>query len=329
MTQPSPHGLHHVTAIASDPQRTVDFYQGVLGLRLVKQTVNFDAPDTYHLYFGDEGGSPGTILTFFPAPGAPQGRHGAGQATTTGLAVPSGALGWWDERLRGLGVDVLAREQRDDEDVLALADPDGLRVELVASERGDAPPPWPDGPVPGEAAIRGLAHVTLTEHRLEPTAEHLTDRLGFTLVGERGDRVRFATGSGQAGQRVDVVVSPGAPKGLVAAGTVHHVAWRAPERATQERWRAALAEAGVDATPVVDRQYFTSIYFREPGGALFEIATDPPGFTTDETVATLGSGLRLPPWLEPHRERIAASLPELRLAGDAGADAVAAEEVSR
>ncbi len=327
MTQPNPQGLHHVTAIAGDPQRNLDFYHGVLGLRLVKQTVNFDAPDTYHLYFGDEVGSPGSIMTFFPAPGAPSGRHGAGQATTTGFSVPSTALGWWDERLRRLGVEVLAREERGDEDVLALSDPDGLRLELVADARGDTRTPWEAGPVPAEVAIRGLSHVTLTEHHRDRTAAHLTEQLGFRVDAEHGHRTRFVTGQGAVGQRVDVLARPDAPRGLVAAGTVHHIAWRAPERATQERWRAALAESGVDLTPIVDRQYFTSIYFREPGGVLFEIATDTPGFATDEVVAELGRELRLPPWLEPQRERIAASLPALALPGDPGDHAPASAGV--
>jgi glyoxalase family protein len=308
-----PLGLHHVTAIAGDPQRNADFYLEVLGLRLVKRTVNFDAPDTYHLYYGDEIGSPGSILTFFPWPGAPRGRRGTGQATTVGFSVPEAAMGWWAERLRDRAVEVEGPVSRAGEDVLVVIDPDGLRLELVASPTADPRPPWESGPVPPASAIRGLHSVTMTEGGPDLTAELLTGQLGFRLVEEEGDRLRFDVGDGGPGALVDVLAQPRSPRGLVAAGTVHHVAWRAPDDPAQQAWRAALVDEGVEVTPVIDRQYFHSIYFREPGGVLFEIATDNPGFAIDEPVERLGSGLRLPPWMEAERATIEASLPDLKL----------------
>ena len=313
VTVTSTSGLHHVTAVASDPQRNVDFYLTALGLRLIKQTVNFDAPDTYHLYYGDEEGDPGTILTFFPVPGAPRGRHGSGQTTTTTFTVPEGSLGWWSDHLTQHGVDILERTTRDEEDVLVLADPDGLRVELAAHPGAEQRPPWERGPIPAEVAIRGLDGVTLTEAGDDRTVEHLTDDLGFRLVSERSDRARFETGEGGPGRRVDVLDRPDAKQGLVAAGTVHHVAWRTPDEDTQLVWRQRILDTGLDVTAVLDRQYFHSIYFREPGGVLFEIATDGPGFTIDESAEALGRELKLPPWFERDRDKIASSLPGLRL----------------
>jgi len=299
-------GIHHVTAMASDPQANVDFYTGVLGLRLVKKTVNFDDPGTYHLYYGDEVGHPGTIMTFFPWPMARRGVQGAGQATVTSFAVPEGSLGFWTERLARLGVTFDGVKTRFDEEVLTLLDPDGLRLELVA--RADGRPGWADGPVPAEHAVRGFDGVTLTEWNLDVTQNVLAGTLGFRRVGEEGDRVRFEAASGE-GSRVDVLASPSAARGRVSAGTVHHVAFRAADEADQLAWRHAVDESGLYVTPVLDRQYFRSIYFREPGGVLFEIATDPPGFTWDEPVESLGSGLKLPPWLEESRSRIEAALP--------------------
>jgi glyoxalase family protein len=303
-------GIHHVTAMASDPQANVDFYTGVLGLRLVKKTVNFDDPGTYHLYYGDEVGHPGTIMTFFPWPLARRGVQGAGQATVTSFAVPAGSLGFWTERLSRLGVTFDGVKTRFDEEVLTLLDPDGLRLELVA--RADDRSGWVGGPVPAEHAVRGFDGVTLTEWNLDVTQNVLAGTLGFRRVGEEGDRVRFEAGTGEgggAGSRVDVLASPSAARGRVSAGTVHHVAFRAADEADQLAWRQAVDESGLYVTPVLDRQYFRSIYFREPGGVLFEIATDPPGFTWDEPVESLGSGLKLPPWLEESRSRIEAALP--------------------
>ena len=305
-------GIHHVTALASDPQANVDFYTGVLGLRLVKKTVNFDDPGTYHLYYGDETGNPGTIMTFFPWPLARRGTRGAGQATVTSFSVPQGSLGYWTERLERHGVLFESPRERFDEEVMTLFDPDGLQLELVA-RAGDPRAPWEGGPVPAEHAVRGFEGTTLTEWNPEITSELLTGTLGFRSVAQAGNRFRFEVGAGGPGTRVDVVASPAAARGHISAGTVHHVAWRVADGKAQESWRQTIAENGLYVTPVLDRQYFRSIYFREPGGVLFEIATDPPGFTWDEPVETLGSGLKLPPWLEPERQRIESALPPVEV----------------
>ncbi|GAA2544914.1 ring-cleaving dioxygenase [Pseudonocardia hydrocarbonoxydans] len=312
MTDLAPHGLHHVTAIASDPQANVDFYTGVLGLRLVKQTVNFDAPDVYHLYYGDETGSPSSILTFFPWRGVPAGRQGSGLTTATAFSVPPESLGWWQSRIAALGIEHEGPRTRDGEEVLTFRDPDGLVIDVVAAP-GDTRSGW-DGvaDVPAEHAVRGLHAVTLSERLPDPTVELLTGLLGMSAAGEDGDRARFAMAGGGAGAVLDVAADR-RPDGLQAGGTVHHVAFRVADRATQAAWRAELVEAGMQVTEILDRQYFTSIYFREPGGVLFEIATDEPGFAVDEPLLELGRSLKLPPWLEPTREQIAASLPTLRV----------------
>lgn len=304
-------GIHHVTAIAGDPQANVDFYTKVLGLRLVKRTVNFDDPGTYHLYYADELGRPGTILTFFPWPGAPRGRRGTGQLTVISFSVPARSLDHWVDRLTSHDVEIEEMGERFGAQTLAFLDPDGLLLELVAGDR-DERKPWERGPVPIEHAIRGFHSVTLTESGYEATADLLTDGMGFRAVAEERDRFRFAAGDGAPGALVDLVVAPDAPPGLVAAGTVHHVAWRAAGDEEQRAWRRRLAERGLNVTPVLDRQYFRSIYYREPGGVLFEIATDPPGFTADEPPERLGCELKLPPWLERHRSRIEGVLPHLR-----------------
>jgi glyoxalase family protein len=306
-------GIHHVTAIATEPQRNLDFYAGTLGLRLVKRTVNFDDPGTYHFYFGDERGTPGTLLTFFPWPLAVRGSRGAGQATATSFSVPAGSLGWWHDRLRDHGVVIDDPAERLGEELLTLLDPDGLKLELVADAAAGALPAWEGGPVPGEHAVRRLHSVTLSVQGYEATAELLTTGMGFRAAGEAGSRFRFEAGEGGAGARVDVLCVPGAPFGRVAAGSVHHVAWRVADDAAQRGWRERLVALGRDVTPVLDREYFHSIYFREPGGVLFEIATDPPGFAIDEPVAELGEHLRLPPRLEPQRARIEAVLPPITL----------------
>lgn len=312
-----PSGIHHVTAIASDPQANADFYLNALGMRMVKRTVNFDAPQTYHFYYGDRAGNPGTIMTFFPWPDAPKGKIGAGQATTTTFSVPEGSLGWWADHLASLNVPTTRPAERGQEDVLALRDPDGLLIELAASADFHDTDPWDGGGVPAEHAIRGIRAVTLTEQDLDGTAAMLGDTLGFRLESEGGGRMRFRTDeSGRGvGTIVDVVGDPAAERGVVAAGTVHHVAYRAPDTPVQDAWRRSLAEDGVGVTEIRDRTYFTSIYFREPGGVLLEIATDGPGFDYDEPLLELGRSLKLPPWLEPDHERIAANLPNVRVGG--------------
>jgi glyoxalase family protein len=308
----NPHGIHHVTAIASDPQANVDFYTKVLGLRLVKQTVNFDAPHVWHLYYGDEKGSPASILTFFPWPGVMKGKEGAGLTTATAFSVPPESIGFWHERIKTLGLSTEGPSVRGDSEVLTLFDNDGMRLELVASP-GDGRSGW-DGvsDIPQEHAVRGLHEVTLSERNLDPTASMLTGFLGMQLASETAGTASFSMGEGGAGASVQVVGGV-LDRGLQAGGTVHHVAFRAPNLETMESWRQELLGRGVGVTEVMDRQYFKSIYFREPGGVLFEIATDEPGFDIDEPLLELGRKLKLPPWLEPSREQIQQSLPRIEV----------------
>jgi glyoxalase family protein len=306
-------GLHHVTAIGGDPQRNADFYLRTLGLRLVKTTVNFDDPGTYHLYYGDESGKPGSLLTFFPWRDVPGGRRGNGQATNTSFSVPEASIGWWQDHLAAAGVQTSRITSADNEETLTLRDPDGLALSLVAHPQGDPRDPWDTPFVPAEHAIRGLHSVTLQASAEEATSGMLTDGLGLSFASQDGNRLRFEAGEGGPGALVDVLVTPDAPGGLVAGGTVHHVAWRAPDDATQRAWREELVGKGVQVTAIMDRQYFHSIYFREPGGTLLEIATDDLGFNVDEPLLELGRSLKLPPWLEPNREQIQAALPALNL----------------
>lgn len=313
MAAPIP-GMHHVTAIAGHPQKSLDFYADVLGLRLVKLTVNHDDPGTYHLYFGDEAGRPGTLITLFPWPGAPRGRVGPGQAAAVSFSVPAGAIGYWRNRFRRSGISFEPpRERFEEEVVLALSDPDGMRLEMVGHLFPYEVAGREGGPVPAEHAVRGLYGVTLAEAAPDPTASFLTEVLGFAFIGEEDGRFRYAAGAGGPGALLDVVSAPDSRAGRIAVGTVHHVAWRAHDEEAQREWREEIAAAGAGVTPVIDRTYFRSIYFREPGGALFEIATDPPGFAVDEPEDRLGSELVLPPWLLPARARIEAALPPLKL----------------
>lgn len=305
-------GIHHVTAIGGDPQQTVDFYAGVLGLRLVKRTVNFDAPDTYHLYFGDELGRPGTLLTFFSWPGGGPGRQGAGQVTGVSLSIPPGTIPFWTKRLAAHAIAVEHRP-RFGESVIGFHDPDGLPLELVTSHSDDPRTGRDAGPVPRDTSIRGVFSVTLTVRHAGQTAAFLQETLGFRLLQEDAARTRFSVGPGGPGALLDVVNAPDVPRGAIAVGTVHHIAWRTPGDAEQRVWRQQIDVRGVGVTPILDRLYFHSIYFREPGGALFEIATDPPGFTVDEPPRRLGEDLRLPPWLDEMRERLEQDLPPLRI----------------
>ncbi len=313
-------GIHHVTALARDPRANVDFYTRVLGLRLVKKTVNFDDPGTYHLYYGDDLGRPGTIMTFFPWPGAALGRRGAGQATVTAFRVPAGALGYWSDRLKELGVEENGVSTRFGHEVLAFRDPDGLLLELVADDAGRGFEPWRDSPVPPEHGIRGFYGVTLTEAAHEATVAFLEQVMGFEPAGEEQARLRFVVGAGDRTAALEVVRSPGERPGLISAGTVHHVAWRVAGDEEQEDWRGWLSARGTPVTQVLDRNYFRSVYFHEPGGVLFEIATDPPGFTVDEPPEALGRDLKLPAWLEPRRAVIEEILPPLEPAVETSGD---------
>lgn len=306
-------GIHHITAIAGDPQRNLDFYSGVLGMRLVKLTVNFDDPASYHLYYGDELGHPGSILTFFPWPGGRPGRQGTGQIGTVALAVPPASLGFWIERLIGHSVRYEGPTRRFDEQVLSFKDPDGLLLELVATSRVGTTAPWTEGPVSPEHAIRGLEGATIWEDGDLGTADFLTKTLGFEPVGDEGNLLRFQSADVGAGTVVDLRRAPGFWRGAGGVGTVHHMAFRAHDDQAQLDKKVEIENQGYDITPVIDREYFHSVYFREPGGVLFEIATDPPGFTVDEPVAELGTHLKLPPMYEASRAQIERVLPPLRL----------------
>jgi glyoxalase family protein len=306
-------GIHHITAIAGDPQANIDFYSGALGLRLVKLTVNFDDPGTYHLYYGDGVGTPGTIITFFPWPNAPKGRKGTGQVTETAFAIPTGATAYWTDRLKQKGVAFRGPSERFGEEVISFPDPDGMRVELITSARTSTAKVYEGASVPVTYAIHGLHSATLAEEGHQKTAALLTDTMGFTLLHNKGNRFRYAIGSGEPGAIVDVLCSPETSRGSILVGTVHHIAWRTPDDAQQREWLTEVARLGYNVSPVMDRKYFHSIYFREPGGVLFEIATDPPGFTVDEPLQELGSHLVLPAWLEPNRAELEAALPLLKL----------------
>jgi glyoxalase family protein len=304
--------LHHVTATVDDAQADLDFCREALGLRLVKKTVNFDNHSVYHFYYGDERGTPGTIWTTFPyrGKGVAPGLKGAGQITATALAVPPSSLPFWRRRLTTAGL--LAEDHEDpfgDERLRAI-DPSGLWMDLVATD-ADSRAPWTGGGVPAESAITGLHSVTLTIREPGPSVRFLTDVLGFEVVNEAASATRLATGHRGPGTLVDLLHAPDAPPARNGLGTVHHVAFAVDDDTAQLAIRDMLVAIGVQVTPVMDRQYFRSIYFREPGGVLYEIATIPPGFTLDEDLASLGTDLKLPPWEEPHRAEIEAALPRV------------------
>ena len=296
-------GIHHVTSVAGSAQGNVDFYTGGLGLRLVKRTVNFDDPGTWHLYYGDRSGSPGTLITFFPWQGIQGGRRGVGETAATAYSVPANSLEGWAV---SLGVDREPRE-RFGEPVLSLRDTDGSSIEIIGEEPSCAEESRPDA----ESDIRGFHSVTLAVAQPESTARLLSDIFGFEMTGEEDGRLRFQVSGAGPGRIVDLVRPEEAGAARLGSGSVHHVAFRARDDEEQAVFREEILGTGIDVTPVQDRQYFRSIYFREPGGVLFEIATDPPGMLIDEPLETLGTELRLPPWYESARERIEAALPPI------------------
>lgn len=305
-------GIHHVTAISGPARRNLDFYTGTLGLRLVKRTVNFDDPGTYHLYYGDEAGQPGTILTFFPWADAAAGRVGIGQARETLFRVPQAAIGYWTHRLIEKGVPHEAAARRFGETVLAFKDSDGMQLALVAVPGAESEPAWSEGGIPAEHAIRGFHGVSLLLEDAAPTGAILTNVLGFAEAGREGSTVRYRAEGAALGGIVDIQAAGGFLAGRMGTGSVHHIAFRAADDAAQAEMARKLAQDHrIAATEQKDRNYFRSIYFREPGGVLLEIATDEPGFAADEPVAELGKTLKLPPFLEPHRSAIEAHLPPL------------------
>ncbi len=309
---PAISGIHHITAIAASAAENLSFYENILGLRMVKQTVNFDDPYTYHLYYGDADGSPGTIMTFFPWEDIPRGRKGAGTVTAVAFTVPAAAVQFWKDRLHRHSV-AHRESYRFGAQVLEFEDPHGLTLQLEAARDLPAVVPWTGSPIPAVHAIRGFHSATVVTRNLKPTQTLLTQIMGMKLVGTDGDRHRFRMQAADApGHFLDLVVDPVARDANQGGGTVHHIAFRVADERAQEGWRRMLGERGFNPTAVRDRNYFRSIYFREPGGVLFEFATDLPGFAVDETPSRLGDDLKLPPQYEPMRGQIESRLPPLR-----------------
>ncbi|PYK31399.1 MAG: ring-cleaving dioxygenase [Verrucomicrobia bacterium] len=305
-------GIHHITAIASDPQANVDFYIGVLGLRFAKRTVNFDDPSTYHLYYGDKTGRPGTAITFFAWPGARRGTRGVGQVVATSFAIPKDSLDFWKARLDEHHAFSESIPARFGADAIRVVDPDGLLVELIESAELDDVDLKYESEVPKKFAIHGFHAPTLEARKIEST-ERVLKTLGFELVEENDSRRRFSVNSKLASGQLDLIERADGAFGVNSAGTVHHIAFRCADDAEQLHWREQIIGLGLHVTPVIDRFYFHSIYFREPGGILFEIATDGPGFTVDEPASHLGDTLRLPPQYEQHRAEIEHALPPILL----------------
>lgn len=296
-------GIHHITALAGDAQKNIDFYTGILGIRLVKKTVNFDAPEVYHFYYGDETGTPGSILTFFPYQGIARGRHGKGMLNTTTFSVASSSMNYWLERLKKYDVNYKEPVERfSSETVVYFEDHDGLGLELVFNDR-DTRTGFTYGNIPLEHSIKGFYSAEIWLEGYEKTAGLLTEQMDHTLIAEKGNRFRFAAAD-TPGNYIDLLCSPDALRGLGGGGTVHHIAFATADGQSQEEVRKKISQRMLNPTPVLDRSYFTSIYFREPGGVLFEVATAGPGFLTDEDKTALGEGLKLPAQYEPFRGEI-------------------------
>jgi glyoxalase family protein len=304
-------GLHHITAIASHAKRNLDFYTGVLGQRLVKKTVNFDDPQTYHFYFGNETGEPGTILTFFPWEKMGKGKTGTGLATQIGYTVPASSFAFWIDRFKQFNVIQESVTESFGEQCLSFQDPDGLSIKLIVPKKIDDRKPWETNDVKADTATRGIHSVELTLKNIQPTVEILTDILGYQLLEQQDDRYRFVTTTIETAAIIDIIEAPGASRGILSAGIIHHIAFRVKDEVTQMNLRNKIETKGLNITGKINRDYFYSVYFREPGGVLFEIATNNPGFTTDESVETLGSSLRLPKRYEHDRQTIEKILPAL------------------
>lgn len=304
-------GIHHITAIAGNAQQNIDFYSGILGLRLVKKTINFDAPDVYHFYFGDELGRPGTVFTTFPFKGARRGTKGTGELTYTAFSIGLDSLEYWTARLKKFGVSVSDIQTRFGDSLIRFEDHDGMGIELVANSRDDRPG-WTYGHIPAEHSVRGFFGATLLLHAKELTENLLIRHMDYTFIGQEGNRFRYGT-FGKPGDVLDIVLDPSGRRGMQSAGTVHHIAFRTANTDTQLAVQEILMKNGYMVTEVKDRSYFQSIYFREPGGVLFEIATDEPGFAIDEEEARLGEEIKLPDWAESSRSRIEKSLTPVHL----------------
>ena len=304
-------GIHHITAIAGNPQANIDFYTGILGLRLVKKTINFDAPGVYHFYFGDELGRPGTVFTTFPFTGARKGAKGAGEVTYTAFSVAAGSLEYWIERLKKYGIPVSDVLTRFGDQLIRFEDHDSMGIELVANDEDDRTG-WSYGQVPIENSIKGFYGATLNLKSKDLTEKLLTEHMDYRFIGEENGRFRYGT-AGKPGDIVDIVIDKSGSRGMQSAGTVHHIAFRTENAASQLQVQELLMRNGYQVTEVKDRNYFTSIYFREPGGVLFEVATDEPGFAIDEDEAHLGELIKLPEWAEPNRKKLEESLIPVKL----------------
>ncbi len=304
-------GIHHITAIAGYAKRNYDFYTKVLGLRFIKKTVNFDDPKTYHFYFGDEVGSPGTILTFFPWEGVPRGKQGSGMPTEIGYAVPNGSFDFWTNRFTEYFVNVTGTGTRFGERYIAFEDPDGLPLTLIIPKIEDNRKPWETDEVGAKVATTGFHSITLTLRSVNETAEILTDIFDYKFVGQEGNRYRYATNHVANAAIVDLLEAPNEMQTGNAGGTIHHVAFRVKDEEALMAFREKVLAKGLNITQKIDRNYFFSLYFREPGGVLFELATDNPGFSIDESVSELGKNLKLPAQYEGHRKQIEAVLPSL------------------
>jgi glyoxalase family protein len=304
-------GIHHITAIAGNAKKNYDFYTRVLGLRLVKKTVNFDDPHTYHFYYGDKVGTPGSILTFFPWEGIATGRRGARQVTEIGYSVPESSLDFWLKRLDDNNVIYNKPAEKFGEQYLSFLDPDGLKIELTVPKNADNREPWTTTEVGAANATRGFHNITITSNKIEATAKILTDIFGYRLLEQHVNRYRFITDAVDNAAIVDLVEIPSEIAGHVAGGSVHHVAFRVENEEILMQYREKIVNLGLHITEKIDRNYFYSLYFREPGGVLFELATENPGFATDETVEQLGSGLKLPAQYESIRKDIEETLPKL------------------
>lgn len=297
-------GIHHITVLASDPQANYDFYTQTLGMRFIKKTVNFDAPDVYHLYYGDEKGTPGTILTFFPFPDARRGKRGSSEITVLSFSIPTTSLQYWIERFAQLAIDFDGPSKKFGYEYIGLLDPDGMKIEIVADPSADKINGWNNGDVPEEHSIRKFFGATFYLNDSGKTEELLTDIMGAKSISSERNIKRYSFGENGSEAFVDIIEDKNSRRGISGAGTVHHIAWRTLDDAEQNNWRNKIIEFGLYPTEMVDRNYFHSIYFREPGGILFEIATDGPGFTVDENFESLGTELKLPAWHEPKRKLI-------------------------
>jgi glyoxalase family protein len=301
-------GLHHITVLASDPQKNYDFYTSVLGLRFIKKTINFDSPDVYHFYFADMKGTPGTVLTFFPFPGSRRGIRGDGEVQAIAYSIPAGSIEYWKDRLSRMNIAFDSSGKRFGIEYISFLDPDGMKIELFPDETADSIPGWTVGDVPAEHALRKFYGITMDSRAMGSSLNLLQDVMGLSLIGQEGKYTRLQVGETESAAWIDILEMSHSSFPVNGAGTVHHIAWRTSNEEEQLKWREKLVDSNMYVTEVRDRCYFKSIYYREPGGILYEIATDGPGFMIDEDIETLGEELKLPSWYESRRDEIEKNL---------------------